>query len=348
MSYGIYQSWKIILPLGSNSPNYLTSNKIFNVVSGKSFMRCMGGGMENFPLKPDVLTPTSAFNDALLKFSKPLGINGKKLPYTFKDSNLNIKINCYFGKYVVITATLDSPIEISLNDAESSNKLKDTPEIYKFLCGVCGIILSGNHKVFSPLSSIPSLPCCRITELSSTALPIPNSTVVSALTGHIGATDNIVKSVILGNEDHQVNRATTLVDKQGVLQRVPYSLLNSKEAKNKFRSCCALFELCAVIDITLSDKYLDTNNYFINSVQKLVNDSHLITKSVTAQKTISVLVKTFRIKDSISHIPVQAPVENEIKTSIVDRIKSHVWTLRDTLIATISLFVAIYSIFKPS
>ncbi len=81
-----------------------------------------------------------------------------------------------------------------------------------------------------------------------------------------------------------MNNATTLVDKQGVFQRVPHNLMESREAKVKFTSCCALFELLSVINITLSDKHLWDNKIFVESVQKLLKHPALITKSVTAQK----------------------------------------------------------------
>ncbi len=102
--------------------------------------------MENYPLKPEVLTPTSAFNDAILKFAKPFGIKGRNLPYSFKSNSVNVKIHYYFERYVVVTVTLMNTIEIGINDVQLCNKLNKYPEIYKLACGICGLILSGNHK----------------------------------------------------------------------------------------------------------------------------------------------------------------------------------------------------------
>jgi hypothetical protein len=325
MSYGLCQSWKIILPLGNDSPNYLVSNKLFNVKTGKSFMRKMGGGMENYPLKPEVLTPTSAFNDAILKFSSSLGIKGCKLPYSFKNNRINITIHYYFEQYMVITATLMDAIEIGNHDVQSCNKLVKYPEVYKLLCGICGLILSGDHKRFSPLTSIPSISCSSVTELSDEVEPISNALAVSTLTGHAGAVKNIVNSVISKNESHQVNDATTLVDKQGVFQRVPYSLMKSKEAKVKFNSCCALFELLAIVNLTLSDKRLLDNKIFVESVKNLLSHPALITKSYTAQMTISTLAGEFNINDNLQHIIQSLSPEPTMYKSLVNRFFTEFW-----------------------
>ncbi|WP_299664783.1 hypothetical protein [uncultured Psychromonas sp.] len=350
MNYGLYQSWKVILPLGNDSPNYLTSNKLFNVKTGKSFMRKMGGGMENYPLKPEVLTPTSAFNDAILKLCIPLGIHGRKLPYKFKSNNINVTIHYYFEQYIAVTATLMKPIEIGRHHIESCNKLEDYPAVHKLMCAICGLILSGDHKKFIPLTSVPSISCSSLAELSEELEPISNALAVAALTGHAGAVTNIVNSVICKNENHQVNDATTLVDKQGVFQRVPYHLLKSKEADAKFSSCCALFELFSIINITLSGKKLLDNKLFINSVKKLLDHPALVTKSFTAQMTISTLANEFNINELLQPIIESENQNIEKPKSLINRFFTEFWGSKEFFSTFLPLLVSglvgLWMIFK--
>lgn len=210
-------------------------------------MRNMGGGMENFPLCPEVLSPTVAFHDAILKKVRYLGFEGRSFPYKYKSNDVNIRINLYLDKYIAITLVVKNAIETPIDKIGFNCKLINNPELYQLACTVAGLIIDGNLKTFSPRTSIPSLPCSQVEHILAGSESVPNKVLVSALTGHSNSTDNIVSKVVGKNEHHQVNDALTLVDKQGVIQYIPDTSLNRKEVTSKFNSCTALFELFAVI-----------------------------------------------------------------------------------------------------
>ncbi|OBU25582.1 hypothetical protein [Photobacterium aquimaris] len=342
MACELHQSWKIIISLNDSSPNYYLSNKIFNVKASKSFMRKMGGGMENFQLSPDVLSPTAAFHDAILKNVTDLGFSGRTLPYKYKDNEVNIRIHHYFGKYISITLILQKGREVSVDNLIESNKLENNPDLYKLVCTIAGLITDGNLRKFSPKTSIPSISCCQVKSFFES---VTDKVLVSSLTGHSHATDNIVSKVVIKNECHQINDALTLVDKQGLLQYIPNSALDNRETKSKFESCSSLFELFSIISKSFHDQYLDNNNLFFSSVDRLVNKSSLVTKSYTSQMTIEVLANTFNISEQLERTSRLLLPKKEEKIQknkgLFDRFFTEYWGSNDFFTTFIPIVVSI-------
>lgn len=331
MAFKLEQSWKILISLDDKSPDYVDSHKLFLLESGKSFMRKIGGGMENFEISPLVLRPTITFNNAISKIANKLGFTGNKAPYKKGSETLNITIHLYFEKYIILTlkhTKADIPSAVNLREI---TLLTHYPDIYKLALSIAGLIKSGNYKNISPLTSIGTLRCTSIEISDDNSNHFDDSDLVESLTGHLQPVQNIVHDVLKRNRTHQLNEALTLIDKQGVIQQIPYAFPAKKEAHKKYMICCNLFELFILINKAVQDKALGTNKNFIKAITLLVKTPEKIVNSYTAIKTIEQFLKDFHLSNSLHDLELEASKElafnesiksKEIKmTSFVDGLK---------------------------
>ncbi|HDT6563979.1 TPA: hypothetical protein QFT01_000083 [Enterobacter cloacae] len=331
MTFKLEQSWKILISLDNKSPNYLNSHELFLIESGKSFLRKIGGGMENFDISPLVLRPTIIFNNAISKIANKLGFTGNKAPYKNGNETLNITIHLYFEKYIILTlkhTQIDIPTIVNLRE---TTLLTHYPNIHDLALSITGLIKSGDYKNINPLTSIGTLRCTSIEISDDNSNHFDDSDLVESLTGHLRPVQNIVHHVLERNNTHQLNEALTLIDKQGVIQQIPFAFPAKKEAHKKYIICCNLFELFVLINKAVQDKALGTNKTFIEAISLLVKTPEKIVNSYTAIKTIEQFVKDFHLSNYLNDLELEASKEfaaneliknKEIKmTSFVDGFK---------------------------
>ncbi|WP_017630639.1 hypothetical protein [Vibrio sp. 624788] len=316
MNYKFNHSWKILIPLKPSSPNYLHEHKLFVRESGKSFLRKVGGGMEQFPIKPEVLLPTVVFHNSLAKIAKELGFEGKKFPYHYDKKSLNVKIHYYFEKYIVLTVTHSEDSVDFVNSLKERTDLDSYSHIEKLTLAIGGLVVSGDHKAFTPLSAIPTFSCTNIELKNEGTRSFGNKDLVEALTGHIDPIDSIVSDVLSRNTGHQTNSALTLIDKQGVIQQIPYNYIGRKEALKKYESCCNLFELFYVASQALKDDAMVRHNIFKQSLKNLVDTPENVVQSFTARRAIEQFVRDFHLSNALMIIEQQqSEVNNQPTTS---------------------------------
>ncbi|WP_194435180.1 hypothetical protein [Vibrio fluminensis] len=295
MNYEVKQAWKVVIPLAESEANYISSNKLFNCLTGNNFLRAIGG-IEKLAFRPIVLQPTVAFHKALSKFREQLGFSGKKFPYKFTDNEVNINIHYYVEGYVVLTVSLKNAVPCEYDDIALLQNLTKQSNVNKLVLAAGGLIKSGKLKGFKSISSIKSYPCTIIYE-NNDQVCISEEQSVEILTRHSGANINIVKSVIEKNSEHQLNASRALVDRQGLLHIVPIYLNQDKETIRKFKSIANLLELSIVLSKSLNDENVFHNADYYREIGKLINNPELVIQhSVTAKNTFELLIKEFKLK----------------------------------------------------
>lgn len=314
MSYEVKQSWKIVIPIDANEVDYLSSNRLFKCLTGNNFVRSIGG-IEKIGFQPIILQPTLAFHTALAKHIEPIGFSGKRFPYNFGDNNsVNVNIHYYLERYIVLTVNVQQAMSCSVHGIHSAQDLSKQKSLNKFILLLSGLVQSGKTKSFSALTSIKSYPCTRIFE-STEGSTLSDSQAVELLTRHSGANDNIVHNVMSKNLNHQVNASRVLVDKQGLLQVIPFDLRNDTETKKKFKSVASLLELAIVISKSLNDKQLISHESYTNEIKHLISNPDLVIQhSVTAKNTFDLLIDEFKLDRLLSTLESEKPVETTVKT----------------------------------
>ena len=265
--------------------------------------------MECFLISPLVRRPSVVCNSAISKIVKEAGFIGNKFPYKKDKNTLNVTICSYFEKYIVLTVKYTEVDVFYPVDLKSITLLHNYPELYKLVLFIAGMIKFGNYKNITPLTSVPTLRCTSI-EMLNEDFNFEVGHLVESLTGHMQPVKNIIDDVLERNQGHQLNEALTLIDKQGVIQRIPYDFTAKKEAQKKYISCCNLFELMIVINKTIQDNYLGLNRLFIKSISDLVRNPGKVINSFTARKTIEQFVKDFHLASALSNL--ESDVHQEI------------------------------------
>lgn len=313
MIFKLEQSWKILISLDETSPKYYNPHKLFTLETGKSFLRKIGGGMENFAISPLVLRPTIVFNNAISKIVKDLGFTGNKFPYKKDDDSLNITIHFYFEKYIILTVKytrVDICTPVNLREITLINHY---PHVYTLVLAMAGLIKTGDYKDITPLTSVGTLRCTSIEISDADVNHFDAPDLVESLTGHLQPVQNIVKDVLNRNEGHQLNKALTLIDKQGVIQQIPFSFAAKKEAQKKYIISCNLFELFILINKAVQDDYLGANKIFIKAISSLVKTPEKIVNSYTAIKTIEQFVQDFHLSNVLSDLEFRASEDLHLK-----------------------------------
>lgn len=328
MSYKLNQSWKILITLDDTTPNYFSEHKLFVAESGTSFLRKIGGRMENFAISPIVLRPTIVFNNAISKLNKELGIVGKKSPYKKDNNILSFTIHAYFEKYIVLTINYIDTNVISFESLKKITNLSYYPEINNFTLAIAGLIKSGNYKNFRPLKTLPTLRCTSIEIIDVNSTLVDDCRLVESLSGHTQPVKSIIDDVLKRNKDHQLNEALTLIDKQGVIQQIPYNFIGKKEAERKYNSCCNIFELMMVISASIKNESLSKNHIYFNAISELVNSPEKVVYSFTAIRTIEQFVKDFHLPRALRELKEKSDSIRQAETAITDKKKGRL-SLKD-------------------
>ncbi|HHF3186506.1 TPA: hypothetical protein ACPJ16_000948 [Vibrio alginolyticus] len=304
MNYEVKQAWKVVIPLEEGEANDISSNKLFNCLTGNNFLRSIGGieklAFKPIVFQPIVLQPTVAFHKALSKFREQLGFSGKKFPYNFAGNEVNINIHYYVEGYVVLTVSLKNAVPCEYGDIALLQNLTKQSNVNKLVLASGGLIKSGKLKGFKSLSSIKSYPCTIIYE-NNDHICMSEQQSVEILTRHSGANINIVESVIGKNSAHQLNASRALVDRQGFLHIIPASLKQDKETIRKFKSVANLLELSIVLSKSLNDEKPNRDAYYYKEIKKLIEHPELVIQhSVTAKNTFELLINEFKLKSLLA------------------------------------------------
>jgi hypothetical protein len=324
MNYEVKQSWKVIIPIDAEKTNYLSSNKLFNCLTGNNFIKGIGG-IEKLGLQPIVLQPTIAFHNALSKHREQLGFFGKKFPYSFSKNEVNINIHYYLEQYVILTVSVKRPIFCEYVEIATAQDLSKQEQLNKLVLVIAGLIKSGKTKGFKPLSSIKFYPCTIIYENAVENI-LSERQSVEILTRHPGVIDNIVNKVISKNSEHQINASRVLADKQGVLHIIPFTLASDTETTKKFKSVASLLELSIILSRSLNDNILNHHVSYNREIRKLIETPELVIQhSVTAKNTFDLFIKEFKLKSLLAtknEINENQPIET--KNSLQDKWKNFI------------------------
>lgn len=325
----VYLTWKVLLTLDEQSPNYSLTNKLFKQLTGNNFIRDIGG-ITDYSLAPTVLEPTVAFHNALNSKKNHLGFSGNKFPY--KDSenrDINVNIHLHYGKYVIVTVVIKQPFFSSEYDIAELQDIKQHKQLFSLIKNISGIITTNDFRNYIERSSFKVYPCTFVCHPSDEN--IPDNLAVEIITRHKNVTQNIVDSVIQKNTTHQINTANILADKQGIFYRVPECFSKNTEINKKFTSVCNLMQLCATTEKALENKKFKPSKLISKFLSKMILAPELYVRhSVTARKTLELMCDEFQLKKLL-----------ETKN---DNFISHAKNLiksKEFIIAVISIFIAL-------
>lgn len=304
MSLELHLSWKVLITIPDNGPNYQTDHKLFNIRTGKSFLKRMGG-IHGLDFEPKVLEPTNVFHNAIQNIKRKHGFTGRKFPYNLNPKSatpakhVNYKIHLYGANIAIITVKL-SPIITQSNNIDFSKvqDLKTYKDIYKVTLSIAGLILSGTHKNYNKSSTLKTYPCILISGNKHELKPITDTIAVETLTRHANVNIDIINSVIKKNQKHQLDKSNILLDRQGIFARNPYQqALNHSIPERKFISSCHMLELAIATSRLLATGYFTS----LSSIERecitelIKKPENIFIYSVTAKNSWSLLVKEFSL-----------------------------------------------------
>ena len=304
MNLKVDLSWKVLVGNPDDGVDYSQANNLFNVRTGKSFLNKIGG-ISTLDFLPYTLEPTNVFYNALESSMRENKLVGKKFPFEFKSDSIgnkstriNVKIHRYSSKITLLSVSLD-PFEYngSIDGLATLQRLESHVQVYNLIRTICGLIISGG-KSTQPIQYSPkSFPYIALEKTNETD-SISNESAVELLTRHKKPKQEIVKSVIGKNQDHQLDENSILVDRQGIFARYASVSGNYLVSQRKFESSNRMFELAIVIAKILDDgDYSALNEDEKASIANLINNPNVIfTKSVTAYKTWLLLIEEFKLK----------------------------------------------------
>ncbi|MBB1311811.1 hypothetical protein H5162_20595 [Pseudoalteromonas sp. SR41-8] len=297
MSYKSIFSWKVTVKLPESTQTYKKSNKLFNVRTGHSFIKGIGG-LSSYDFCPTVLDPTNVFHNALNKIKKNTGFKGRRFPYeNAEGARLNANIRLFGEDLVVITFDLSTVVESNIDEIFDLQNISSHKHPYELVRHICGLVLSGNITGYEPISSPKVYPCVKTTIFGGDDQWISDSKAVEIITRHLEPTQSIVNKVIDKNHNHQLDKSHILLDRQGVFYRIPQSLVNSNSVDKKFLGTCNLFEYAIAISILLNESYIDNLGkeelVFLNEL--IFEPEILFLNSVTSLETWKLLKDEFRL-----------------------------------------------------
>lgn len=296
-------SWKVVLELPEQSQNKIELNELFNLKTGNSFLKRIGGFADR-TFSPEVLDPTNVFHNALNKVKLAHGFKGRRFPYTRSDGQqLNINIRRFGDRVVIVTIQLKKILASDETGIFEVQKISNHPDIYIIVKSICGLILSSDPKDFNPVHSPKVYPCTQTVILGENNW-ISDDKAVEILTRHKEPNENIVSKVISKNTNHQLDSSHILIDRQGVFYRVPERLVNSESVNKKYLGTCNILEYTIALSIILEKRDFDNLNPVEKCfIKKLVLEPELvILHSVTSLETWKLLIMEFKLDSLLSKI----------------------------------------------
>lgn len=302
--------WKIVVGAPKTGFDYYSTNKHFNFKTGKSFLKKIGG-ISSLAYYPFTFDPTHIFYNAIEPFKLENGFSGKRIPFegTIEDTyvfqkNIRIKINRFSSDFIILSVSVDEiDFDEELDNLQKIVKIETHTELYNLVRSICSIISSGGEQV-DPIHNKPKIYPFIQLESTNHANPIDNKLAVELLTRHQNPKPEIIDDVISKNHDHQVDKNSILLDRQGILARYDFDTNENKLIKRKFESSHHLFELAISLAHTIEKNRLGTlNTEQEESIYKLIKKPEIIfTKSVTAYKTWELLLNEFKLTLLYDHL----------------------------------------------
>jgi predicted acylesterase/phospholipase RssA len=318
MTYKTKLCWKITARLQATSSDYSKPTKLFNIQSGNSIVKDIGGGLVS-QFVPVVLAPTAAFHASIEKEKEAHGFRGKKFPYQLKSEsfpqngefNVNVAIHVYNSSYVVMTFEVDAfTIDEPLPSLIDLRELKSHAPLLWLARRLLHIVVSGKSKPID-LWDVPSaIPCIYISE-GANVPRVSRKDAVEALTGHRGPSELVIDSVIAKNAGHQtVENGLLLVDKQGIFFSFPSetSIPGKYGPERIFLSACGSLEIALATTHLLStqDVKRELNTAQLETLNLMVKKpARAMPKSISAQKIWLVICKEFYLEDLLAEHCVQ-------------------------------------------
>jgi hypothetical protein len=302
MSTELKLIWKAFVNLDDNSPTYNSNHLLFNVSSSKNFLNEIGG-IENWNFSPKRLNPTLAFYNAIQKFKIENKLTGKKLPFTLFDNpvaeEVNIGIHIYGSKVAVIN--IEIKCKKQLPDDINWSKLRDIknhPEIYSLTKIIAGMVTSGHHRNLIPCQTLKIRACTSVIQEQEKLNLISKNFIISELTGHSDATEEIVNSVISKNSIHQVGDNQFYIDRQGVLALISLESLSDRKQRRRFESLNCLFELAQTLSrLFLTNSFHNLSDKDKCSIQELIyNFEYVFISSTSNRNSWSLFLTEFELK----------------------------------------------------
>lgn len=344
MNFENYLSWKIVLSVSEDSLQAYTSNKLFNIKTGNSFIKGIGGFISR-DYSPLILDPTNVFHNALNNLKIKHGFEGRRFPYSNKDEQeLNINIRLFLPQVIVITVLLKKPL---ISNIEQISKLQELPShrgIYGITKGVCSLLISGDPQKVNKINTPKIYPCTQ-TIIFDECNWIEDSKAVEIITRHPEPNENIVSNVISKNAKHQLDSSSILVDRQGIFCRVPQRVLGNGSSDKKFRGTCNALEYAIAISTLLS------NNFYKNLseqqrayIEELIKQPEaIILKSTTSLETWKLLVSEFGLETLFSkaNLPTNPPVEKKSAINYFKELSTQsktFWLFTSLLLLSIWIF----------
>lgn len=298
-------AWKLVVGVPEEGVDYCAANKHFNVKTGKTFLKKVGG-ISSLDFLPYTFEPTNVFYHAIEPCKLENGFVGKKMPFTFEvvkaervKKPLNIKIHRYTSKLVILSVSVNS-VEFSgsINDLQEFMQIEYHNEIFNLVRTLCGIISSGGRNN-TPIQQKPKVyPYFEFESVNDNDF-ISDEAAVELLTRHKNPKLEIIESVISKNKDHQLDNNSILIDRQGILARYSQELGEYQSVQRKYESSHYLFELAIALSNILDDgDFLTLNTEQRVSISKLIKNPKVVfIKSVTAYKTWLLLLEEFKLKE---------------------------------------------------
>lgn len=295
-------AWKIVVGAPENGVDYCTAIKHFNVKTAKNFINKIGG-ISSLDFYPNTLAPTNVFYNAIESHKSENGFVGKRIPFEGTVAGIRapvkIKIHQFSSKLVIISISADEiDFNGSIDDLQKLISIESHKELLTLVRVIYSIICSGGKDSSPVRRKLKAYPYVALESNSSDNL-VENEAAVELLTRHKSPKPDIVQSVISKNDDHQLNRSSILIDRQGILARYSLEDSENQSIKRKFESSHYLFELAiSLAHILENDQYSSLSEEQRLSITKLVTNPKIVfTKSVTAYKTWKLLLDEFRLSD---------------------------------------------------
>ncbi|WP_156103984.1 hypothetical protein [Shewanella mangrovi] len=351
-------AWKIVVGAPENGVNYCNAIKHFNVKTAKNFINKIGG-ISSFDFYPNTLEPTNVFYNAIEPQKSENGFVGKRIPFEGTIAGVKVpvkmKIHQFSSELVIISISAD---EIDFNgcidDLQKIINIETHKELLTLVRAICSIICSGGKESRPVQRKLKAYPYVALESNKSDNL-VENEAAVELLTRHKNPKPDIVKSVISKNDDHQVDKNSILIDRQGILARYFSETSEDQSIKRKFESSHYLFELAISLAYILENyQYSSLSEERRVSITKLVKNPEIVfTKSVTAYKTWKLLLDEFRLSD-LYHNYVGYAKESIPKVPTNDKkewSESKKWTMGVLSTLTVGLVIwgcsTLYQEFNP-
>lgn len=240
----IHTRWKLLVNLDSDG--LLSIAKLFNIDTGRAFVRSLGG-RSSLEFSPQTLTCTTRFFDLLRRRASELGFVGRKFP--LRHVELGVSVNVRFRLYgqILVAEVERSPVAAAAElEWIDQTSLWTQGQLAELILNILGIIRNPTNQ-FQPVAQKPKVFVCNCVVGDDATLP-SNEALVRLLTRHRTAAKIVVSQVVEKNQSLQSDSSTLLVDRQGVVACVPASLALDETTMRRYPAAANMLELIAVVE----------------------------------------------------------------------------------------------------